>query len=157
MWKYSEFRKENPSCCGICDLVPVKMKVLPVVPDERATENAHLREFLSDRAKNNNGRNQDNAEPSKPATGSRRMIINMIFGGDEVNAVTFSTAKKMMILVTHGKRIREVSKDDITFIKGDVDGLLLPHNDALVISLNVLDFKIKRVLVDLGSLANIIQ
>ncbi|XP_070054480.1 uncharacterized protein [Nicotiana tomentosiformis] len=39
----------------------------------------------------------------------------------------------------------------------DADGLLLPHNDALVISLNALDFKIKRVLVDPGSSANIIQ
>nr|XP_016439931.1 PREDICTED: uncharacterized protein LOC107765760 [Nicotiana tabacum] len=38
-----------------------------------------------------------------------------------------------------------------------MDGLFLPHNDALVISLNALHFKIKRVLVDLGSLANIIQ
>ncbi|XP_070022858.1 uncharacterized protein [Nicotiana sylvestris] len=39
----------------------------------------------------------------------------------------------------------------------DADGLLLPHNDAIVISLNVLDFKIKRVLVDPGSSTNIIQ
>nr|XP_016471645.1 PREDICTED: uncharacterized protein LOC107793744 [Nicotiana tabacum] len=38
-----------------------------------------------------------------------------------------------------------------------MDGLLLPHNDTLVISLNVLDFRIKRVLVDPGSSANIIQ
>ncbi|XP_016475370.1 uncharacterized protein LOC107797042 [Nicotiana tabacum] len=39
----------------------------------------------------------------------------------------------------------------------DADGLLLPHNDALVIFLNVLDLKIKRVLVDPGSSTNIIQ
>ncbi|XP_070040078.1 uncharacterized protein [Nicotiana tomentosiformis] len=39
----------------------------------------------------------------------------------------------------------------------DADGLLLLHNDAPVISLNMLDFKIKRVLVDPGSSANIIQ
>lgn len=59
--------------------------------------------------------------------------------------------------MTHNKRLREVAEDDITFTEEDADGLLLPHNDALVISLNVLDFKIKRVLVDTGSSANIIQ
>ncbi|XP_070035356.1 uncharacterized protein [Nicotiana tomentosiformis] len=54
----------------------------------------------------------------------------------------------------HSERLLE---DDITFIEEDTDGLSLPHNDALVTSLNVLDFKIKHVLVDLGSSANIIQ
>ncbi|XP_019237266.1 PREDICTED: uncharacterized protein LOC109217466 [Nicotiana attenuata] len=73
----------------------------------------------------------------------------MIVGGDEVNGVTFSATKKTKILVTHGKRIREALKDDdITFTKEDADGILLPHNNAPIISLNVLDFKIKHVLVD---------
>ncbi|XP_070039594.1 uncharacterized protein [Nicotiana tomentosiformis] len=127
--------------------------------DEVATllKNGHLRDFLSIRAKSNYGKNQDVAEPSKPATGSPRMMQNMIFGGDKVNGVTSLAAKKINILVTHGKRIREVSEDDITFTKEDTDGLLLSHDDALVISLNVLDFKIKCELVYLGSSANIIQ
>ncbi|XP_075086268.1 uncharacterized protein LOC142168980 [Nicotiana tabacum] len=81
----------------------------------------------------------------------------MIFSGDEVNGVTFLVAKKTKISITHGKRIREVSEDDIIFIEEDSNGLLLPDTDALVIFLNVLDFKIKRVLVDLGSSTNIIQ
>ncbi|XP_070045655.1 uncharacterized protein [Nicotiana tomentosiformis] len=59
--------------------------------------------------------------------------------------------------VTHSKRLRKVAKDDITFTEEDIDGLLLLNNNALVISLNVLDFKTKRVLVDPGSSANIIQ
>ncbi|XP_070043077.1 uncharacterized protein [Nicotiana tomentosiformis] len=82
----------------------------------------------------------------------------MIFGGNEINSITFSISKKMKVSVTHNKRLREVVEDDmITFTKEDADGLLLPHNDALVISLNILDFKIKRVLVDPGISANIIQ
>ncbi|XP_070031904.1 uncharacterized protein [Nicotiana tomentosiformis] len=68
----------------------------------------------------------------------------MIFGGDKVNGVMFSAAKKMKISVTHGKRIREAMENNINFITDDADGLLLPHNDALVVSLNVLDFKTKR-------------
>ncbi|XP_070039635.1 uncharacterized protein [Nicotiana tomentosiformis] len=78
----------------------------------------------------------------------------MIFGGNEINGVTFSAPKKMKVSITHIKRLRE---DDITFMDKDAGRLLLPHNDALVISINVLDFKIKHVLVDPESLDNIIQ
>ncbi|XP_016450673.1 uncharacterized protein LOC107775461 [Nicotiana tabacum] len=85
------------------------------------------------------------------------MTINMIFGGNEVIGLTFLAAKKMKKSVTHGKRIQEVSENDITFTEEDVDELLLPHNDAMVISLIILYFKIKRVLVDPGSSTNIIQ
>ncbi|XP_070052967.1 uncharacterized protein [Nicotiana tomentosiformis] len=117
-------------------------------------KNGHLREFLSDRAANSYGRNRDNAKPSKAGEDSPCQTINMVFGGNEINGVTFSAAKKMKVSITHIKRFRE---DDITFTGEDTDELLLPHNDTLVISLNVLDFKIKRVLVDQGSSANIIQ
>lgn len=84
----------------------------------------------------------------------------MIFlggGGNEINGVTFSAANKTKVLVTHSKRFWEVAEDDITFTEEDADGLLLPQIYALVISPNVLDFKIKRILVDPGSSANITQ
>ncbi|XP_070047311.1 uncharacterized protein [Nicotiana tomentosiformis] len=116
-------------------------------------KNGHLREFLSDQAKNNFGRNIDDAEALKAGGVPTRQTINMIFGGNEINGVTFLSAKKTKVSITHSKRLRE---DDITFTEKDADGLLLPHNDALVISLNVLDFKFKYVLVDPGSSANII-
>ncbi|XP_019252699.1 PREDICTED: uncharacterized protein LOC109231495 [Nicotiana attenuata] len=98
-------------------------------------KNGHLREFLSDRAKNNYCHNRDNREPSKAEEDPPRQPINMIFG----------------------QKAPGSPKDDITFTEEDADGLLLPHNDALVISFYVLDFKIKRILVDVGSSANIIQ
>ncbi|XP_016481355.2 uncharacterized protein LOC107802383 [Nicotiana tabacum] len=120
-------------------------------------KNGHLREFLSDQAKNNYDRNHDNMEPSKTGENPPRLTINLIFGGNEINGVTFSVEKKTKVSVNHIKRLREVAEDDITFTEEDVDGLLLPYNDALVISLNVSDIKIKRVLVDPGSSANIIQ
>nr|XP_016488871.1 PREDICTED: uncharacterized protein LOC107808819 [Nicotiana tabacum] len=121
-------------------------------------KNGHLREFLSDQAKGNYGRNQDVVELAKPVARSTCLMINMIFGGDEINGVKFLSAKKTKIFVNHGKRMRETSEgDEITFTEEDDDGLILPQNDALVISLNVLDFKTKRVLVDLGSSTNIIK
>ncbi|XP_016482736.1 uncharacterized protein LOC107803506 [Nicotiana tabacum] len=120
-------------------------------------KNGHLIEFLSNRAKNNYARHKDNAEPLKTGENPPRLMINMIFGGNEINGVTFFVAKKTKVSVTHSKRLQEVAEDDITFTEEDIDGLLLPHNDALVISLNVLDFKLKCVLVDPGSSTNIIQ
>ncbi|XP_019240314.1 PREDICTED: uncharacterized protein LOC109220305 [Nicotiana attenuata] len=116
-------------------------------------KNGHLGEFLSGRAKNNYGRNRDNTVPSKATEDSPRFSINKIFRGNEINSVTFSAAKKTKVLVTYSKRLREVAEDDIAFTEEDADEFLLPHNNALVISLNVLDFKIKRVLVEPGSSA----
>ncbi|XP_070034999.1 uncharacterized protein [Nicotiana tomentosiformis] len=120
-------------------------------------KSGHLREFLSNRAKNKYARSRDNAEPSKIAEGLPQFTINIIFRGNEVNGVTFSAAKKTKISVTQNKRLREIAEDDIIFTEEEADILLLTHNDALVISLNVLDLTFKRVLVDLGSSANIIQ
>ncbi|XP_070032395.1 uncharacterized protein [Nicotiana tomentosiformis] len=121
---------------------------------ETLLKNGHLKEFLSDRAKNNYGRNRGNTETSKVGEDPQRQMINMIFGGNEIKGITFSSATKTKVSITHNKRLRE---DDITFTDEDADGLLLPHNDILVISLNVLNFKIKRVLVDPESSANIVQ
>ncbi|XP_019239855.1 PREDICTED: uncharacterized protein LOC109219842 [Nicotiana attenuata] len=123
----------------------------------QSLKNSHLRELFSDRAKNNYGCSRDTVEPSKIGEDPPRLTINMIFGGNEINDLTFSAAKKTKVFVTYRKRLREVAKNNITFTKEDSDGLLLPHNDTLVISLNVLDLKIKRALVDPGSSANIIQ
>ncbi|XP_070041509.1 uncharacterized protein [Nicotiana tomentosiformis] len=95
--------------------------------------------------------------PPTPGFPNTTLTSTLWSWGNEINGVTLSTAKKMKISVTHSKRLREVTEDDIAFMEEYPDGLLLPHNDALVISLNVLDFKIKHVLVDPGSSTNIIQ
>ncbi|XP_070049957.1 uncharacterized protein [Nicotiana tomentosiformis] len=74
--------------------------------EEMATllKNGHLREFLSDRAKNNYGYNRDNAEPSKEGEDPPRQMINMIFGGNEINGVTFSVANKTKVSITKAPR-----------------------------------------------------
>nr|XP_016476983.1 PREDICTED: uncharacterized protein LOC107798492 [Nicotiana tabacum] len=117
-------------------------------------KNGHLREFLSDRAKNNYGRDKGDMQNSRAGKEPPRQMINMIFGGNEINGITFSAAKKIKVSTTHSKRLHE---DDIMFTDEDAYGLQLPHNDSLEISLNVLNFKIKHVLVHPGSSANIIQ
>ncbi|XP_070005051.1 uncharacterized protein [Nicotiana sylvestris] len=94
--------------------------------------------------------------PPKPPSPKR--MVNIISGGEEVNGVTYTAAKKVSkITITHRKRVRQVLEEDcITFDDADADGVLIPHNDALVISLLVHDTNVKRVLIDPGSSVNII-
>ncbi|XP_019259009.1 PREDICTED: uncharacterized protein LOC109237194 [Nicotiana attenuata] len=73
-----------------------------------------------------------------------------LFRGDEVNGVTYTTAKNM------SKVTVVLDGGSITFDDEDVDDLMIPHNDTLVISLLVRDTNVKRVLIDPGSSINII-
>ncbi|XP_070014882.1 uncharacterized protein [Nicotiana sylvestris] len=95
-------------------------------------------------------------EPPKPPSPKR--TVNIISGGEEINSVTYTTAKKVSkVTVTHGKRVRHVLEEEsITFDDADIDGMLTPHNDALVISLLVHDTNVKQVLIDPGSSMNFI-
>ncbi|XP_070007198.1 uncharacterized protein [Nicotiana sylvestris] len=95
-------------------------------------------------------------EPLKPPSPKR--TVNVITRGDEVNGVTYAAAKKMSkVIVTHGKYVRQVlNGDSIIFDDEDTDNLMIPCNDALVISLLVHNTKVKRVLIDLGSSVSII-
>ncbi|XP_070009726.1 uncharacterized protein [Nicotiana sylvestris] len=95
-------------------------------------------------------------EPPKPPSPKR--TINVISGGKEINGVTYTAANKISkVIVAHGKRVRHVLEEEsITFDDADADGVLTPHNDALVISLLVHDTNVKRVLIDPGSSVNII-
>ncbi|XP_070057719.1 uncharacterized protein [Nicotiana tomentosiformis] len=59
--------------------------------------------------------------------------------------------------MTHGKRVRQVlEEDNITFDDANAYGLIISHNDALVISLLIHDTNVKRVLIDPDSSVNII-
>ena len=49
-----------------------------------------------------------------------------------------------------------IGNDDIVFSKRDVKGIKKPHDDPLVIMLTIERFNTRRVLVDNGSLANVI-
>ncbi|XP_075101160.1 uncharacterized protein LOC142176764 [Nicotiana tabacum] len=95
-------------------------------------------------------------EPLKPA--SLKRTVNVISGGEKINGVTCTVAKKVSkITVTHGKRVHQVLEEDsIIFDDTDVDGVMTPHNNALVISLLLHDTNVKRVLIDPSSFVNII-
>ncbi|XP_070049212.1 uncharacterized protein [Nicotiana tomentosiformis] len=106
--------------------------------------NGHLREFLSDRAKKH-FRNRDankRVEQEKP-----QHVINMIIGGADVPQRPM--IKRTKVSITRGKRIRYyVPEGTISFSDEDAEVIVQPHNDALVISLLINKYRVKRVLID---------
>ncbi|XP_070008218.1 uncharacterized protein [Nicotiana sylvestris] len=114
----------------------------------------YLTELFSEKGKQAYMKNRQ--EPQKPPSPKR--TINVISGGEGINGVSYTAANKVSkVTITQGKRVRQVlEEDNITFNDADADGVLTPHNDALVISLIVFDTNVKQVLIDPGSSVNII-
>uniref|UniRef100_A0A1S3ZT33 Uncharacterized protein n=1 Tax=Nicotiana tabacum TaxID=4097 RepID=A0A1S3ZT33_TOBAC len=108
----------------------------------------YLTELFSEKGKQAYMKNRQ--EPPKPP--SLKRTVNVISIGKEINGVTYTTANKVSkVTITHGKRVRHVLEEEsITFNDAVADGLLTPHNDALVISLLVHDNNVKQVLIDPG-------
>ncbi|XP_070011923.1 uncharacterized protein [Nicotiana sylvestris] len=96
---------------------------------------------------------QESPKPPSP-----KRTANIISGGEEINGVTYTITKKISkFTVTHGKRVRHVLEEEsITFDDADADGVLTPHNNALIISLLIHNTNVKRVLIDPSSSVNII-
>ncbi|KAL8531186.1 hypothetical protein ACS0TY_007985 [Phlomoides rotata] len=88
-----------------------------------------------------------------------------LVGGCNEGGVLVSTSKRKRKVVVReldhvdtrvGLPPREVQTYPLTFTDDDLKGILMPHNDPLVISLNIMGTKVHRLLVDTGSYANII-
>ncbi|XP_009598220.2 uncharacterized protein [Nicotiana tomentosiformis] len=108
---------------------------------EHLLKQGYLTDLFSEKGKQSYIKNRQ--EP--PKLPSPKRIVNVISGGEEVNGVTYTTAKKMTkFTVTHRKQVRQtLEEDSITFDDIDADGLMIPHNDALVISLLIHDTNVK--------------
>ncbi|XP_070044991.1 uncharacterized protein [Nicotiana tomentosiformis] len=114
----------------------------------------HLKEMLSDNGRTNFARGSEHQGPPKPPSPTR--TINMIIGGDaSINSVKFTATHKLKRSITH-ERYNRLEKR-VIFDESDADGLTFPHNDALVITLCILDTVVKCIMVDDGSGAHIIH
>ncbi|XP_016449103.1 uncharacterized protein LOC107774141 [Nicotiana tabacum] len=112
-------------------------------------QQGHLKELLSDKGRNNFARGCECQGPPKPLLPAR--TINMIIGGSNdasINDVKFTATHKLKRSITH-ERYDEL-EESIIFDESDADSLTFPHNDALVITLCILDTDIKRIMVDDG-------
>lgn len=82
----------------------------------------------------------------------------MIIGGIDVPQGPVFKCTKVSIVMEKRSRVQDyIPKGTLSFIDEDVEGIMQPHNDALVISVLTNKTQIKRVLIDPGSSANIIR
>nr|XP_016443968.1 PREDICTED: uncharacterized protein LOC107769275 [Nicotiana tabacum] len=110
----------------------------------------HIKELMSDRRRPNFARGQYHQGPPKPPSPAR--TINMIIGSSDdasINNMKFTTTHKLRRSIT--REWYDELKESIIFDKSDADGLTLPHNDALVITLSILDTDVKRIIINDGS------
>lgn len=114
----------------------------------------YLTELFSEKGKQAYMKNRQ--DPPKPPSSKR--TVNVISGGEDIYIVTYTASNKVSkVTITHGKRVRQtLEHESINFDDTDIEGVITPLNDALVISLLGHDTNVKRVLIDLGSFANII-
>ena len=96
-------------------------------------------------------------ESSRPPLGEIRVII----GGTSVGQS--SKSKKMYLKVVQNvqlsrrsPRTRVTNKPVISFTNEEAERIHHPHDDAIVIILLIVDYTTRRVLVDNGSLADIL-
>nr|XP_009593539.1 uncharacterized protein LOC104090189 [Nicotiana tomentosiformis] len=96
---------------------------------------------------------------SRPVkTASPASTINMIIGSSNdvsINNVKFTATHKLKRSITHERY--DKLEESIIFDESDADGLTFPHNDALIVTLQILDIDVKCIMVDDGSGACIIH
>ncbi|XP_019153682.1 PREDICTED: uncharacterized protein LOC109150221 [Ipomoea nil] len=98
----------------------------------------------------------EEAEPDSPP---KKKVIHVIFGspeGGDTPAERKKWARSLyigeVVRAPHEKRTR---REPITFTDDDLPDGPIPHRDALVISLELKDIIVHRVLVDTGSSVNV--
>ncbi|KAF2546687.1 hypothetical protein F2Q70_00022096 [Brassica cretica] len=126
-------------------------------------QKGHLREFLSEKAKNHLNKEvpakSAGAIPASPPRQDR--VIHVISGGSEISGVSDEAAKKSTRNAKYGlettkPKLLLLGTDEISFTAKEQEKILAPHHDALVISLTVANCLVKRILVDNGSSSSII-
>nr|XP_009777967.1 PREDICTED: uncharacterized protein LOC104227421 [Nicotiana sylvestris] len=85
-----------------------------------------------------------------------RHVVHMIIGGTDIPQVTMIKRTKLSAVIEGSIRDR-VAEDTLAFSEEDLETLAEPYNDALVISFLLNNIQVKRILVDLGSSANVIR
>nr|XP_009595794.1 uncharacterized protein LOC104092019 [Nicotiana tomentosiformis] len=132
------------------DYITLRQEVLNIL------RQGHLKGLLSDMGRTNFSRRRKHQGPPKPPSPAR--TINMTIGGNDdtsINSVKFTTTHKLKQSITC-ERYDEL-KESIMFDKSDADSLTFPHNDALAITLRILDTDVQRIMIDDGSSTCIIH
>ncbi|XP_038701868.1 uncharacterized protein LOC119998599 [Tripterygium wilfordii] len=120
---------------------------------------SYLRDLLSERGKAVISRAERREEEQKPPLLEK--TINVIFSGSEIGEITHSSAKKHVkqtenFEVWNDKPMVQFTRQVISFTDDEMTKLLNPHDDALVITLQIANCEVKRIMIDDGSSVNLL-
>ncbi|KAK3014163.1 hypothetical protein RJ639_009028 [Escallonia herrerae] len=101
---------------------------------------------------------KDDSAENRGGTPEGPPVISTISGGPSARGLSTSSRKAYarQVNLAQGPVKRTKASTSLEFNDADLDGISLPHDDALVITLRIDAFQVKRILVDTGSLADII-
>ena len=158
--KYCRFHKDHGHNTEDCrDLKEQIEELIQKGKLQKYVKKGQYSKFRDDNKTQHESFSRNDDRPSQPP---HRVIgeINTITGGP-FSGRSFKSLKK-----AHQRQVNNVhtmlpSKNrrtyqDMSFGEGDALGMKQPHNDPLVIMLNIEGFNTKRILVDNGSSADII-
>ena len=96
-------------------------------------------------------------ESSRPLLGEKRVIIGGTSTGQSSKSrKTYLKVVQNVQLSGRSPRSRGTDEPPISFIDEEVERIHHPHDDAIVITLLIVDYTTRRVLVDNGSSADIL-
>ncbi|GAV74072.1 hypothetical protein CFOL_v3_17554, partial [Cephalotus follicularis] len=123
----------------------------------------HLRKYVDRDAPQGRREQRREEAPRQQEEQQPRGVIHTISGGvasggDDSNARKAYGRQSLAVQkVPHSKRLRTGGDEEvISFSEADYEGVRLPHDDPVVVTLLVELFTMKRILIDNGSPANIL-
>ncbi|XP_010268095.1 PREDICTED: uncharacterized protein LOC104605154 [Nelumbo nucifera] len=157
---YCHFHQDHghntENCRNLCDKI------------EELILRAYLKKYILHEEKGQGDRKKDvpesskqNEQPPRPLLEERliRGVINMITRGSIVAGCTTATGKPSVRELENEAENppkRPQIKEPIYFTEDNARGIQYPHDDTLVIKMIINDFEVKQILVDSGSLTDIL-
>ena len=96
------------------------------------------------------------SQPPQDVIGEIKTITGGPFSGGSFKSLKKAYQRQVNSIHTIPPSKQQRTDRDVSFNEGDARGVKQPHNDPLVIMLNIEEFNTKRILMDNGSSANII-
>ncbi|KAH6772287.1 hypothetical protein C2S51_010691 [Perilla frutescens var. frutescens] len=149
--KYCEFHKDHSHRTDDC--IALRLEIIDLL------KRGHLKDLLTDKGKQTFGKNDENLrDPLKPPPIEH--VVNCITGGFEVSGVSQASVKRHCRSLKYTPMIpkpdTEMELISLSFTNSEASELSHPYHDALVISVLISNYMIKRTLIDGGSSTNVI-